>query len=229
MLKIIEKKCSFNCAVTEFYKPLFEEFVMPSFANSKIKINVTNDQNIFGQGFGQPEFIKSIILKLEKVIESLYSDEFVVWMDVDLFFTKNPEIIMADLQKRIKNFDILISPEDRGNRNINSGFFLARSSEASINFFKNVLFEVSRKKITEQPVVQKLLYEKKINFNILPIIYWNLTVGWPIPNDALVLHANWAVDRTKLGPLIGENYVERKIDALRKLRQIRYDIGKLKN
>lgn len=220
MLKIIEKKCSFNCVVTEFYKPLFEEFVQPSFINSKIKINVTNDPNIYGQGFSQPEFIKSIILKLEKIIESLYLDKFVVWMDVDLFFTKNPQIIMADLQKRMGNFDILISPENRSNKAINSGFIAAIPSSESINFFKEVLLEVSSKKITEQPTIQRLLYKNKINFNILPISYWNLTVGWPIPNNVLVLHANWVVNHTKLGALIGKNYVERKIDALRKLKQI---------
>lgn len=224
MLKLlIEKNCSYNCVVTEFYRPLFEEFVAPSFINSKIKINIINDKNIYGQGFSQPDFIKSIILKLEKVVESLQKYQFVVWMDVDLFFTKSPEEIMKDLQRRIRNFDIIISPENRGKKDINSGFFAARSTDASINFFKDVLFEISTKKITEQPTVERLLYEKKINFNVLPINYWNLTVGWPIPKNAYILHANWVVNHTKLGPLIGRNYVERKTDALRKLKKIYYN------
>ena len=66
-------------------------------------------------------------------------------------------------------------------------------------------------------------YEKKFNFNILPITYWNLTVGWPIPKNAYILHANWAINKTKLGILEGNNYVERKIDALRKLKKIYYN------
>lgn len=223
MLKIIEKNCSFNCVVTEFYRPLFEEFVEPSFINSKIDINIINDPNIYGQGFGQPDFIKSIILKLEKVVESLRKYEFVVWMDVDLFFIKSPQKIMSDLQRRICNFDIIISPENRGKRDINSGFFAAKSSKESIDFFSDVLLEVKTRRITEQPTVQKFLYEKKINFNILPINYWNLTVGWPIPKNAFIIHANWVVNHTKLGPLIGKNYVERKIDALRKLKDAYYN------
>lgn len=224
MLKIIEKKYScYNCVVTEFYRPLFEEFLYPSFINSKIKINIINDSSIYGQGFGQPDFIRSIILKLEKVIESLHEYKFVIWMDVDLFFTKSPEKIMMDLQNRMKKFDILISPENRGKKDINSGFFAATSNNSTINFFKDVLLEVKTRKITEQPTVQKFLYEKKINFKILPINYWNLTVGWPVPNDVSVIHANWVVNHTKLGPLIGKNYVERKIDALKKLKNLYYN------
>lgn len=221
MLKLLieEKKCSFNCVVTKFYEPIFEEFVAPSFISSKIKINIINDKNIYGQGFGKPEFIKSIILKLEKIIESLNKYEFVVWMDVDLFFLKSPEKIMYDLQRRT-NYDILISPEIRSRKRVNSGFFASRATKASINFFKDVLFEVKTRKITEQPTVQKFLYNRKINFNILPINYWNLTVGWPIPKNAYILHANWVSNRTKLGILEGNNYVERKIDALRKLKKI---------
>jgi DNA helicase IV len=206
--------------VTEFYQPLFNEFVLPSFINSNVKLNTINDQNIYGQGFNKPEFVDSIILKLEKVIESLKIYDFVVWMDVDLFFAKSVEKVMKDLQNRINNYDILISPENKSGCDINSGFFAAVSSEKNINFFEQVLSEVKIKRKTEQPIFQRLLYENKHNFNILPITYWNLTVGWPIPKNCYVLHANWVVNHKKFGKLLGNNYVERKIYALRKLKDL---------
>lgn len=210
---------SYNCIVTDFYKPLFEEFVLPSFSNSKIKLNAINDKNIYGAGFGRPDFIKSIILKMEKVIESLQTYEFVVWMDVDLFFAKSVEIVMKDLQYRMQDYDILISPEHKNSRNINSGFFAAVSNEKNIEFFNKILFQVKSRKRTEQPIIQQFLYKNNYNFKILPTTYWNLTVGWPIPKNCKVLHANWVVNHTKLGKLHGNNYVERKIYALRKLKE----------
>ncbi len=220
MIKLYNKRCSFNCIVTEFYDSLFKEFIVPSFINSKISLNIIRDPNVYGQGFGEPEFIKIMSLKIEKIIESLKIkiDDFIVWMDVDLFFLETPEKIMLDLQNQLEHYDILISSDWNNGYNINSGFFAVVPNKKTIKFFEHVFSEIQEKKSTEQPVILKYLYKNIVNFKILPITYWNLTIGFPIPKNAKVLHANWVTDSTTLGKLEGNTYVEKKIFAMRKLK-----------
>ncbi len=205
---------SINAIVTDFYKPLFDKFFLPSIQNSPVPINIYNS-GIYGDGFGK-EFKQNIQFKIGKIIDSLKNkkpNQIVVWSDVDIIFCKTMPIILNDLLAHTKNQDISASPEHANGNYFNSGFLCVRSVEKNVLFFERLLQLISEKNITEQPEMNRLVCEKFLDIKVqtLPIRYWNMTVGIYV-SDPYLLHANY------IPGFPGKDYVTRKINALNTLK-----------
>lgn len=221
MLKVLPN-VSFNCVVTEDFKPIYNEFFYPSFKKSKVVISCFDTNvRVRNVNWGDHNFLDSIHFKIWKVIESLHLHRFVIWSDVDVILVNNPECIIDDLLKIIRSYDIAISPETRYPNHINSGFFIAQSNERTISFFKHLLTQVQNRRSTEQYIMQNLLINRyaNIKWKLLPITYWNLTVGFPIPKDIKIAHANCILQDRGLGFFRGNTHVQMKMDALFKIRE----------
>lgn len=178
------------CIITEFYKPIFRKLFLPSFKKSSVECCAIENKKIYGNYF-EDEFKKVITYKIENIIQTLLQNKIIIWSDVDIVFPMGVDPVIQDLEKRIQNFDLLISRENNGDHDINSGFFIAKKSNKTIDLFQNLLNEVKQSDVvTEQPIFKDLLHESDLNWNLLPRSYWNLTIGPPWPKKLLMIHAN---------------------------------------
>jgi hypothetical protein len=220
MLKVLPS-VSFNCVVTEAFKPMYNQYFYPAFKNSRVVLNVFGNNSARNVEWGDHNFLDSIHFKIWKVIESLHSYKFAIWSDVDIIFLTEPKLILNDLLRIIKFYDIAFSPETRYPNNINSGFFIVRSNERTITLFRHLLEKIQQRRSTEQYIMQDLLMGgyAGIKWKLLPIAYWNLTVGFPIPKDIKIAHANCILQDRGLGLFRGNTHIEKKMDALFKLKQ----------
>jgi hypothetical protein len=218
-----------NCVLTDFYNPLYEKIFLPNFKHTPHKLITHKFKEVYGEGFGTSSFLKVIIFKIEKIIESLKKYDKVIWSDVDLFFCKNINFIVENLLKEIDDCDLSISRENFNGDNVNTGFFIARAS--CCDLFSHLLELVKIENRSEQVVLQDILDQNKhsIRWKILPCNYWNTSLNTPIPEDVNLIHANLITPRTGFGFLhwskistpenISKNYVNLKIEALNYLKK----------
>lgn len=196
------KNIGIYCVVTDFYKDLLKPFGN-YFLNCEFDLNVVEQPNIYGDYFGN-DYIKILTFKIEKIIESLKKHDIVIWSDIDIVFPYGFNIVLKDLLYRIQNFDILFSSEYKNSKQINAGFFICRSCAKTQNLFNKVHKIITNKKIiklyqdsepkikyTDQNIIQIILNKSNIYWSNLPWdLYWNLTIGLPIPKNLIMAHVN---------------------------------------
>ena len=208
-----EKIASINTVITDFYRPLYDQFFLPSLANSPIAV-IAHTSPYYGAAFGQWEFEAVIHFKITKIIESLKqpANHIVIWSDLDIFFLKPIQTIINDLQKRMQNIDLLGSRERINEKYINTGFLVLRCTEVNIQFFQELLKRITTNRSTEQPEFNNLINKPhNVKWGVLPPEYWNITVHCSV--DPFFAHANWIA----LYP--GKTYVEQKIKALNTIKK----------
>jgi hypothetical protein len=212
---------SINCVVDDDYRRCYETLFAPQIGHAPLiahqsPVIRTSDE------WGTVEFKEVILFKLDRIIQSLIpqSEECaVIWCDVDLYFTKPITTILNDLSTRLTDYDIVISAEDRAGH-INSGFFAAKCNITTQNFFKTVKKQAVLQSLNEQPIIEYMLLkepQKSPKWSLLPISYWNLTIGFPIPDDVCMIHVN-VLQELKINYRT-KRRADRKMEALKHLAQ----------
>lgn len=221
MCKIVDmSEISINYVTDRHYQSMCDDFFLPSLNGYDNIIKHQLDFERKNGSRGGFEFAKVMRFKIQSIIETLSKkdDKVSIWSDLDLFFAQPPDCLIKDISQRMQKFDLVISPERAKGTEINSGFFAVRSNEHTLRFFKRVLNQMKNSNRTEQPIINQILHSKNnIQWNILPRIYWNLTVGFPIPPRVMMVHVNWLPGiNVKYSPA-ANSYANRKYEALQTL------------
>lgn len=116
------------------------------------------------QIFGSPAFQRLTKLKSRQTLRLLERGYNVLWADVDIFFKRNPLATMRDELDKSK-VDIVIQSDAKMRRRpnawINSGFYLARPSDATVRAFRGIVAHAAQSSESEQPSFQKILCETR--------------------------------------------------------------------
>ena len=198
---------SIHCLVDEKYDCLYHNF-LSSIKDSKIEvvkheIKISHDEVSEKSYEGMlpwetNQFKFAMRNKIQEVIKSLKENKgAVIWSDIDIVFLKPMSKICENLTRTINYCDLAVSPE--WEKNINTGFFVARCNRISIDFFEKLLHIIVEKNETEQPLANNLLgARERQGINKFPIrwrrlseAYWNMTLNTPLSESSFFIHANW--------------------------------------
>jgi hypothetical protein len=196
---------SINAVCTDFYSPLLEEMFLSSIKDNPIPLNILNS-GVYGDYF-QQEFKSNIYFKLEKMLDFTSKNKpnkIVIWTDVDLAFIKPVSFILNDLLEHIKENDMAISPEISNGTKFNTGFIAMRCSLENFHFIKSVLEKIKKENKTEQWVMNDMACQSQLKIKVLPINYWNITVGKP--TNPYLIHINYIEN-----PQERKNIIEQKL------------------
>jgi hypothetical protein len=138
-------------------------------------------------------------------------NKIVIWTDVDLAFIKPVSFILNDLLEHIKENDMAISPEISNGTKFNTGFIAMRCSVENFHFIKSVLEKIKKENKTEQWVMNDMAHQSQLKIKVLPINYWNMTVGKLI--DPYFVHVNY------IETFVGNgNIIKQKINTWQSLK-----------
>jgi len=116
------------------------------------------------QVFGSPAFQSLTKLKSRQTLRLLERGYNVLWTDVDIFWKQNPLPRMRYELDRSK-VDLVIQSDAKmrrpSNAWINSGFYLARPSDATVRAFRGIVAHAAQSSDSEQPSFQKILCETR--------------------------------------------------------------------
>ena len=204
----------FFCCYTKGHEALFLDYFKPSLPCG-IELMPTL-LPVSGAGdFLSSEFLECIARKVDLIMKSLrnHSGEIIVWSDIDIIFFKP---VVPELQRLLEESgkEILVQREGKNVADVNSGFFVCKSSPRLIAFFEKVRAALlANPRTNEQYAINELLCgDCMIDFGYLPLSYYARTHGWPPSQDIALYHANATP---------GANGVEQKIRQFKELRWIR--------
>ena len=116
------------------------------------------------QVFGSPAFQSLTKLKSRQSLRLLERGYNVLWADADIFWKQNPVATMRDALDKSK-VDLVIQSDAKMRRRpnawINSGFYLARPSDATVRAFRGIVAHAAQSSESEQPSFQKILCETR--------------------------------------------------------------------
>lgn len=121
-----------------------------------------NSSIISDASYGTDSFKQLTKMKSRVVVRLLKHGVNVVWTDCDIIWFKNP---LQDMWSY--NVDLVIqtnAPDNEpmnGRRRINSGFYLARSNEATIKAFEDIIQYASKSRMSEQPCFYDIMCGKE--------------------------------------------------------------------
>lgn len=140
--------------------------------------------------------------RLPLILEHLPNYDYVIWIDADAFFYNDGTNIVEEII--YKNLDVnFIFSNDIGNRNINTGIFIVKNSEYSINFITKWAYDEELyinniyPKWWDQGVlitmIDKNILDIKNNhifydYNILQHFYQNILFNKKTTQKPFVLH-----------------------------------------
>lgn len=205
---------SINCVLTEYYRPIYEQYFYPSVSKFSLPLNVHKYDDVYGAGFMRPDFVKVLVFKLKKILESIecFDNNYVVWSDVDIFFIY-PVVILEKLNELTEK-DIYFQSE-YNSHGVNTGFMLVKRNQLNYSFFNQILDEVVKFGTNEQIVVNNNLH--KISFDRLPVCFSSTTLNFD-PKSSILIHPNCTLPSTleRFGIIINHHcYVQRKMDFLK--------------
>lgn len=112
------------------------------------------------QVFGSPAFQSLTKLKSRQTLRLLERGYHVLWTDLDIFWKQNPLPTMREELNKSK-VDLVIQSDAKmrrpSNAWINSGFYLARPSDAAVSAFRAIVAHAAQSSESEQPSFQKIL------------------------------------------------------------------------
>lgn len=141
--------------------------------------------------------------RLPLLLEHISNFDYLIWIDADAFFYIDSSNITDIIDKNI-NF---IFSKDIGNKNINSGFFIVKNSEYSIEFLKKWAYDEELFKINPFPVWwdQGVLIDM-YNKNILDIQNNCIEYEYGVLQH---FNKNDKLDKTYVYHLAGKSHEER--------------------
>ena len=105
--------------------------------------------------FGTTAFRALTKLKSQQVLRILELGYSVLWSDVDIFWKRNPlpELLssMGDAHIAIQSNAPPVEAPSNGMRRINSGFYFARHSDATMAAFRQIVAHAQSTTLSEQP------------------------------------------------------------------------------
>lgn len=181
----------FSC-YTRAHEALLQNYFAPSLP-SDFQLHATLLEGSGRGDFLSIEFIECIHRKIDLILASLqtYSDEVLVWSDVDIVFFRCSASYVASLLAE-SGKDILFQREGKATADVNAGFFVCRANQCVIAFFEKVRTGLlgDRTK-NEQYVVNELSRAGAgVQWSYLPWTFYARTHGWPPPSDIALYHAN---------------------------------------
>lgn len=185
------------CVITPSHKELFDNFFIKT---------IPCPENIFlktleykGTGnYKSNSWQNAVKAKIEFVIsyiKSVDDSTFFVFSDVDVQFFRGFSLDKIRNELLISEKDILFQKENLWDDDytVNSGFYIARTSEKILEFFESVYIELDRAlQKTDQTFINKLLPGSNIEWGFLSDKYYARSHGFPPPLDIVCHHANYA-------------------------------------
>ncbi len=195
------------CVLTDSHKVLFDNYfikTIPCPENVIVKsIDLEGDGDYKSKSWQKAvntktEFVLSYLKKVENDTFFIFSD-----VDVQFFPDFSVELLKHELIKSKK--DILFQKEfskksifrkeysKKTNLYINSGFYVARSSERLLKFFEQVLKCLEKAEVkSDQTCINNLLGNADLDWGFLPFNYYAWSQGLPPPGMIYCHHANSA-------------------------------------
>jgi len=179
------------CCYTPSHEYLYKEYFLPSFPSEIPLQSILMEINGSGD-FLSPDFLKCVQEKITLVIDSLIANpgELILWTDIDIiYFHLSPDNLKASLGEA----DLAFQREFTYGKDVNTGFFVCRSSPETIRFFETVRAQFEHHRgLNEQGVINILLKEPSctLNWKQLPLEYYARSHGWPPPRNLALYHAN---------------------------------------
>lgn len=191
------------CCYTPAHEILYSEVFRPS---------VSHDYEVRAFGvlesgpgdYLSAEFLRCVRQKVRLVLRSMdeFPEELLIWSDVDIRFVDLPlERLLSDFNAAGK--DIVFQLESPRLRDVNTGFFVCRSTPPVRYFFECVARELdSDSSMNEQMAANKLLWiaaTENLAWGYLPTTYYARTHGWPPPRNLAIYHANFTKGKDAIG------------------------------
>ena len=185
------------CVLTDSHKKLFDNFFIKTIPSpEKVivkKVEVEGDGHYKSKSWQTAvnSKTKHVVSYLEKVEDStifLFSD-----VDIQFFAEFSFERLEKELIDSQK--DILFQKEKSNDDSytINSGFYIAKSSENLLSFFLKVLESLNNSEVkSDQKIINMLLADSNIKWGFLPFNYYAWSHGFPPPITVYCHHANHA-------------------------------------
>ncbi len=181
------------CCYTLSHDALYREDFLPTIPPG---LTVQSEViEMFGEGhYHSPQFVPCVVKKVDLILQSLHehAGNVIIWSDVDIqFYRLTPEIAMAELGARDIAFQAAgVPPTD-----INSGFFICRCNERTIQFFEKVRHSLCHEHAgeIEERAINKLLptlSDDELSWCMLPRSFYARSNKWPPPHDLVLHHAN---------------------------------------
>lgn len=121
-----------------------------------------NSSIISDASYGSDSFKQLTKMKSRVVVRLLKEGYNVVWTDSDIIYFKNP---LADMWSYNADLAIQTNAPDNepmnGRRRLNSGFYLARSNEATIQAFEDIIKFAAKSRMSEQPCFYDVMCGKE--------------------------------------------------------------------
>jgi hypothetical protein len=152
-----------------------------------------------------PEFLRCIRAKVRLVLQSLdeFPNEPLLWSDIDIRFVNLPvNRLLSDFTAT--GSDIAFQRESPRMRDVNTGFFICRSTPSVRKLFERIQQElVTNVSINEQIAANKILIDpaaaENLRWGFLPPVYYARTHGWPPPRKLAIYHANFTKGPDAIG------------------------------
>lgn len=222
------------CVVTNSHKILFDEYFIKTIHCPENVI--VKNLNLNGDGrYRSKDWQKAVNAKTEFVISYLNSVDdgtFFVFSDVDIQFFHSFDINILKHELIESKKDILFQRESfkPSNTNINSGFYIAKSSPNLLDFFNQVLRALDESNIkSDQTCINNLLPNAGIKWGYLTPKYYARSHGFPPPISICCHHANtaWKIDLKIRQLEFVRNYIESGF-VRRKLIFLGFKVKKMK-
>jgi hypothetical protein len=192
------------CCYTPAHGVLYERIFKPSIPKG-YEVRPTEIDETGAGDYLSPEFLRCIRAKVDLVSRSLdeFPDEPLVWSDVDVRFVDLPvDRLLSDFTA--SGSDIVFQRESPRMKDVNTGFFICRSTPSVRKFFESVHRELTMDvSLNEQMAANKILSApqtpESLRWEFLPSVYYARTHGWPPPRKLAIYHANFTKGHDAIG------------------------------
>jgi len=150
--------------------------------------------------FGSEQFrlitTKKLYFLHEKIKENMGS--IIIYSDVDIQFFRPCNSILLDL---LDGNDLLFQSEMlHNNKAINSGFIVIKCNENTLRMFNacsNMIINEQDTSIYDQDKLQYYIIKNTyLKWSVLPIEFYNMSFGLPIPSNIILHHATCTEPKT---------------------------------
>jgi len=186
-------------------------------SNNIIHMNKIINDKSYKDGFGSDTWYNSIRNKIEfskKIFDSLENEQCVCVSDSDVYYINSQTIYDLESYMQINFLDFLFPLENLNDqsRGINSGFFIVKKSEYTINFFNDILSEnFTNFRYADQDIINNYLKQALVKYDFLdPKCYvmacYMHSIADYIKENLVLLHATCANNFwEKIGQIVSFN------------------------
>lgn len=203
-----------------FYTPshtiLYDNYFFPSFNQSKLNKYYQLQTAVFPQECDKASYMatgwnSTMMRKVDLILETIQAHygEVFVYADVDIQFFKGFQATTF-----LKDYDIVFQRNQKNNRRVCAGFFIARANEAVYNLWQSVKDQMQQDpRLDDQEPLNRALRDRNLrnpNLNLdikwallpnsffNPALYtgaarWTPGIELVLPSKIILHHANWTV------------------------------------